>query len=130
MARVSNLPGMKGMIIPDKPRPVPPLPPEVVPVFDPEALAVQSYSAEGGLCFIQGKSLFTQAGNFLRALPESQWYVTTPEMEANNRKARAKQRAMFMGKGIAAKGGSSVPDTLLEAAKENARAFRAEALAE
>src|ERR1700683_3175776 len=30
--------------------------PLVTPVFDPERLAVQSYSAEGGMGFIQGKN--------------------------------------------------------------------------
>ena len=99
------------------------------PVFDPEALAVQTYG-DAGLGFVQGKNYFTAAGTFVRELPEAQWYVTTPEMEANNRKARAKWRALTMGKQLAAKVSPAIPDKLIEAARENALAYSAEALAE
>ena len=101
--------------------------PAVVPVFDPEALAVQTYG-EGGSGFIQGKNFFTGNGKFVREVPKEQWYVTTPEMEANNRKARAKQRAMFAGKGVPR--GQQLPDKLLDIARENSRVLAAESLAE
>lgn len=101
--------------------------PAVVPVFDPEALAVQTYG-EGGLGFVQGKNFFTSGGKFVKTLPEGQWYKTTPEMEANNRKARAKQRAMFAGK--SAPKGPQLPDKLIDIARENSRVLAAESLAE
>jgi hypothetical protein len=102
--------------------------PEVIPVFDPEALAVQTYG-DAGSGFIQGKNYFTAHGKFVRELPKEQWYLTTSEMEANNRKARAKQRAMFAGKG-APRQGPALPDKLLDISRENSRVLAAESLAE
>jgi hypothetical protein len=103
--------------------------PAETPVYDPEALAVQTYGAEGA-GFIQGKNFFTANGKFIREVPKEQWYITTPEQEANNRKARAKQRAMFAGKGVAVRARPAIPEKLLDASRENARAFAAETLAE
>ena len=100
-----------------------------VPVFDPEALAVTTYG-DGGAGFIQGKNYFTAAGKFVRELPKEQWYITTPEMERNNKIARAKWRAMRHGKQAGRPGGPAIPEKLLEVHKENSRALAAEALAE
>ena len=109
--------------------PVPaPAKPRVIPVFDPELLAVETYG-DGGAGFIQGKNYFTRAGAFVRELPEAQWYVTTPEMERNNKIARAKWRAMTRGS-AAAQRGANVPDKLVKIARENAQVLAAEALAE
>jgi hypothetical protein len=102
--------------------------PAEMPVYDPEALAVQTYS-DGGAGLIQGKNLFTSHGTFVKVLSEAQWYLTTPEQEANNRKARAKQRAMFAGRGTARKG-PQLPDKLLDISRENSRVLAAESLAE
>jgi hypothetical protein len=104
--------------------------PVEVPVFDPERLAVQSYSSEGGSGFIQGKNFFNSIGKFIREVPESQWYITTPEQEENNRKARARTRQMFGTKAAPAKNAPALPHKLLKAAHENAVAAAAEALAE
>jgi hypothetical protein len=110
--------------------PAPSGPPKFDPVFDPERLAVQSYSAEGGMGFIQGKNFFNASGKFVREMPESAWYVTTPEMEENNRRARARQRQIFGRKTGEAHNGPALPLKLLNAARENARASAAESLAE
>lgn len=100
------------------------------PVFDPEALAVQTYG-DAGAGFIQGKNYFTSAGKFIRELPKAQWYVTTPEMERNNRIARAKQRARFAGRGDPARRpAADIPEQLLRVQRENAQVLRAESLAE
>jgi hypothetical protein len=104
--------------------------PLVTPVFDPERLAVQSYSAEGGMGFIQGKNFFTSAGKFVREMPEAQWYVTTPEQEENNRKDRARHRQLFGKRAGAAHNAPALPPKLLQAARENSRAAAAEAWAE
>ena len=104
--------------------------PLVAPVFDPERLAVQSYSAEGGLGFIQGKNLFTSTGKFLQEVPEAQWYITTPVQEENNRKARARQRQIFGKKAGVTQSGPALPAKLIQAARENSMAAAAEALAE
>ena len=113
------------------PEPEPPAPPApaAIPVFDPEALAVTTYG-DGGAGFIQGKNYFTAAGKFVRELPKEQWYLTTPEMERNNKIARAKWRAMRHGKQAGRPGGPAIPEKLLEVHKENSRALAAEALAE
>jgi hypothetical protein len=112
-----------------KPRPAVATP-LVTPIFDPERLAVQSYSAEGGMGFIQGKNFFNASGRFVRELPESAWYVTTPEMEENNRRARARQRQVFGRKVGESHNAPALPLKLLNAARENARASAAESLAE
>lgn len=104
--------------------------PVEVPVFDPERLAVQSYSAEGGMGFVQGKSLFSSTGKFIRELPESAWYVTTPEQEENNRKARARHRQIFSRRSVEAVNAPMLPAKLLSMSRENTRALAAEALAE
>jgi hypothetical protein len=104
--------------------------PEVVtPIFDPERLAVQSYSgaAQG---FIQGKNFFGPTGNFIRELPEAEWYITTAEQEENNRKARARQRQLFGKKPGEASNAPGLPAKLLTMARENTRALAAEGLAE
>jgi hypothetical protein len=105
------------------------LPPEAAPtpVYDPEALA-QQVSSEGGPRLVQGKNLFSPSGQFIRELPEGEWYVTTPEMEANNRKARAKQRAQRAGKGLVDL--AKLPDDVLKIQKERAQILAAEALGE
>ena len=102
--------------------------PAAVPVFDPELLAVETYG-DGGAGFIQGKNYFTRSGAFVRELPKEQWYVTTPEMERNNKLARAKWRAVTR-QNVATKRGADIPDKLLQVSRENARARAAEALAE
>jgi hypothetical protein len=116
----------------DEPVDVPiPMPkPLVEPVFDPERLAVQSYSAEGGMGFVQGKNFFTSTGKFVRELPESAWYITTPEQEENNRKARARQRQIFGKKAGTPDNAPALPTKVLNALRENGRAAAAEALAE
>ena len=83
--------------------------PLVTPVFNPERLAVQTYSAEGGMGFIQGKNLFGSSGVFIREVPEGQWYITTPEQEENNRKARARNRQIFGNKVGAARNAPALP---------------------
>ncbi len=105
-----------------------PAAPVQTPVFDPEALAVTTYGDKGA-GFIQGKNYFTAAGHFVRELPKEQWYVTTPEMERNNKIARAKWRAKTHGK-LVSKVAAAIPDKLLEAHKENSLALAAESLAE
>jgi len=109
-----------------KPGPAVATPP--VPVFDPEALAVTTYG-DHGAGFIQGKNYFTAAGHFVRELPKEQWYITTPEMERNNKIARAKWRAKTHAK-LARQVTAAIPDKLLEAHKENSLALAAESLAE
>lgn len=104
--------------------------PVETPVFDPERLAVQSYSAEGGMGFIQGKNLFSSSGTFIRELPEAAWYVTTPEMEENNRKARARNRQIFSRRSVDAISAPALPAKLLSMSRENTRALAAESLAE
>jgi hypothetical protein len=108
----------------------PPAPAGPLPVFDPERLAVQSYSAEGGMGFIQGKNLFGASGKFVRELPESAWYITTPVQEENNRKARARQRQIFGQKAGEARNVPALPIKLLNMLRENTRALAAESLAE
>lgn len=103
-------------------------PPE--PVFDPERLAVTTYSAEGGAGFIQGKNMFARTGKFLGEAPQHLWYITTPEQEENNRRARARQRMKFSTHVNAAVNRAAIPDKLLDVARENARALAAEAFAE
>lgn len=106
-----------------------PLPaPAALPVFDPESLAASTYG-DSGAGFIQGKNYFTTAGVFVRELPKEQWYITTPEMERNNKIARAKWRAMTNRSGTV-KRGAAIPDKLLTISRENARVLAAEALAE
>jgi hypothetical protein len=116
------------------PREVVPAPepakPAEMPVFDPERLAVQTYSAEGGMGFIQGKNFFGANGRFIREAPESQWYICTPEQEENNRRARARQRQIFGKKAAPAQNTPSLPLKLLQAARENSVAAAAEAFAE
>jgi hypothetical protein len=104
--------------------------PAEAPVFDPERLAVQSYSAEGGTGFIQGKNFFNASGKFVRELPESAWYITTAVQEENNRKARARNRQIFGRKAGEPVNAPALPAKLLEVSRENARASAAEALAE
>jgi hypothetical protein len=113
--------------LPIKAEPIPE--PVKTPVFDPERLAVQSYSgaAQG---FIQGKNFFGPTGNFIRELPESEWYITTPEQEENNRRARARARQLISRRAVDALNTPALPDKLLSIARENTRAFAAEALAE
>jgi hypothetical protein len=101
--------------------------PAEVPVYDPEALA-QQVSSENGPRLVQGKNLFSPSGQFIRELPAGEWYVTTPEMEANNRKARAKQRAQRSGKGLVDL--AKLPDDVLKIQKERAQILAAEALGE
>jgi hypothetical protein len=101
--------------------------PKDVPVFDPDALAAQA-GTDSGTYFVQGKNLFTLKGVFVKEAPENLWYITTPQQEANNRAAKARQRAsaVFNTRSEA----QAVPDKVLEMAKENARAFAAESHAE
>ena len=101
--------------------------PVETPVYDPEALA-QQVSSEVGPRLIQGKNLFSPSGQFIRELPEGEWYVTTPEQEANNRKARAKQRARAAGRGNVDR--AALPDDVLKIQKERAQILAAEALGE
>jgi hypothetical protein len=101
--------------------------PAETPVYDPEALA-QQVSSEVGPRLVQGKNLFSPSGQFIRELPEGEWYVTTPEQEANNRKARAKQRAARGGKGLVDL--AKLPDDVLKIQKERAQILAAEALGE
>lgn len=101
--------------------------PVEAPVYDPEALA-QQVSSEVGPRLIQGKNLFSPSGQFIRELPEGEWYVTTPEQEANNRKARAKQRARAAGRGNVDR--AALPDDVLKIQKERAQILAAEALGE
>lgn len=102
--------------------------PAEVPVFDPEMLACETYG-EGGRGFIQGKNYFTAAGKFVKELPEAQWYICTPEMERNNKIARAKWRAKTRQAGPVSTG-ANVPDKLIQIARENSRVLAAEALGE
>lgn len=104
--------------------------PTEVPVFDPERLAVQTYSAEGGQGFIQGKNFFTSNGRFVREAPENLWYITTPVQEENNRKARARHRQMFGRKAGPVNNAPALPAKLLQVSRENAMALAAEARAE
>ena len=104
--------------------------PAETPVFDPERLAVQTYSAEGGMGFIQGKNIFGSSGRFIREAPEAQWYTTTPEQEENNRKARARNRMIFGKRAGPAQNQPALPLKLIQAARENSIAAAAEALAE
>jgi hypothetical protein len=106
----------------EKPAPI------ATPVFDPEKLAVQTYG-DAGLGFIQGMNYFTSNGNFVRELPERSWYLTTPEMERNNKIARAKQRARTM-RGTVPHVGAVLPDKVIVAAGESMQILRAEALSE
>jgi hypothetical protein len=101
-----------------------------MPVFDPDRLAVQTYSAEGGQGFIQGKNYFSSNGKFIREVPEAQWYITTPEQEENNRKARARYRQVFGRKANVPANDPAMPKSLLEASRENAHARNAERLAD
>lgn len=106
-------------------------PPAEVPVFDPERLAVQTYSAEGGQGFIQGKNHFSSSGKFIREMPEAQWYITTPEQEKNNRRARARQRQIFGRPAASTKTFEpAIPAKLLKDARENMQALAAERWAE
>jgi hypothetical protein len=116
-----------------EPEPTPTPPPKAepveTPVFDPERLAVQTYSAEGGQGFIQGKNYFSVSGKFIRQVPESQWYVTTPEMEHNNKVARARWRAMTTQKPRMAVN-APLPGRLEELSRERAQILAAETLSE
>jgi hypothetical protein len=104
--------------------------PVETPVFDPERLAVQTYSAEGGQGFIQGKNFFGSTGAFIREAPENLWYITTPVQEENNRKARARNRQIFGNKTGVVINAPALPAKLLQMSRENARASAAETLAE
>lgn len=137
MARSSyaqeRLAAITGKPVRQRPAAPPPRPaaPVEVPVFDPELLAVQTYSAEGGPGFIQGKNFFNSTGKFLREAPEALWYITTPVQEENNRRARARQRQIFGVKAGAPKNNeSALPATLLAISRENALVRAAESLAE
>ena len=102
--------------------------PIATPVFDPEKLAVQTYG-DAGLGFIQGKNYFTAHGHFVREAPEKSWYLTTPEMERNNKIARAKWHARTM-RGAVPHVGAVLPDKVIVAAGESMQILRAEALSE
>lgn len=108
----------------------PTLPPSETPVFDPERLAGQTYSAEGGMGFVQGKNFFNSVGHFVREAPEAQWYFPTAVQEENNRKDRARHRQIFGKKAGAAQNTPALPAKLLQAARENGIAAAAEAWAE
>ncbi len=119
----------KGSTLTLKPRVLEPEAVVETPVFYPERLAVQSYSgASQG--FIQGKNFFGPTGNFIRELPEDQWYITTPEQEENNRKTRARQRQMFGKRAGVQDNVPALPAKLLTMVRENTQALAAEAWAE
>lgn len=104
-----------------------PEPAKDVPVFYPDNLSAQ-VGTDGGNYFVQGKNLFTVKGVFVKEAPENLWYLPTPQQEANNRAAKSRQRAaqVFAPRAEA----QAVPDKVLDAARENARALAAEAHAE
>jgi hypothetical protein len=101
--------------------------PKDVPVFEPDRLSAQ-VGTDGGAYFVQGKNLFSLKGVFVKEAPENLWYVTTPEQEANNRKAKSRARAAVVN--LPSSREPQLPDRVVEAARENARAYAAEALAE
>ena len=100
--------------------------PKEVPVFDPDRLAAQVVS-EGRACFVQGKHLFRIGGGYVGEAPEYQWYITTPEMEENNRRAKARQKAKVIGPTAKP---AQMPEKAVQVLRENAQALAAEGYAE
>lgn len=101
--------------------------PKDVPVFYPDRLAAQ-VGTDSGTYFVQGKNLFTLKGAFVEEAPENLWYITTEKQEANNRQAKSRARAAITH--LPASSAQAVPDRVIEAARENARALAAEVHAE
>lgn len=99
-----------------------------VPVYYPDNLAAQ-VGTDNGTFFVQGKNLFTLKGVFVEEAPENLWYITTPQQEANNRKAKARSRAAVVNLPRSSES-QAVPDKVMDAMRENARALAAEAHAE
>jgi len=98
------------------------------PVFYPERLSAELVT-EKGVCLVQGKNLFTHNGKFIAEAPEGQWYITTPEMEANNRKAKARFKAASVSMGKIVQSAQELAK-VVEIRKENAMAEAAEAYLE
>lgn len=104
-----------------------PAAPKELPVFYPDNLAAQ-VGTDGGSYFVQGKNLFSLKGAFVSEAPEHLWYVTTPQQEENNRRTKARGKAAIVHS--AAAPAPSVPEKVVNMARENARALAAEAHAE
>ena len=81
-----------------------------------------------GIQYLQGRNFFSAGGHFVRIAPKHQWQPEETEEQKRNRiRQKAKDAKFFAKRTIAP---AQVPQSLIEAEMENARARSAERLAE
>lgn len=103
-------------------------PPAAGPAFDEDAHFAEVCGVEG-VRYVQGKSLFNNAKKYVRPAGELSLAPLTAEQEQARRKQRMANKKFF---GVAAAkktADASVPQTILQAERENARARAAESQA-
>lgn len=100
-----------------------PLKSDPVPVFDKEGYFVMDISM-GGTLYIQGRHVFTAGGKYLRDIPPGDKPATlTEEQERNFKKDKVRAQKVF---GKPRGPDASIPQAVLDAQRENARALAAE----
>ena len=102
---------------------------QVLPEFDPEA----HYGEVGGVLgvkYVQGDNFFKPNGDFHSvAPPESRLKPLTKEQESDRLRRLSKTKKLF-GNKLAQAAHNAVPESVIKAERENARARAAESLAE
>lgn len=109
--------------------PVPSAPVAEKPRFNPH----EHYGEVGGVegvKYVQGKHFFKPNGDFHSVAPEAaQLAPLTSEQEADRQK-RLRANKKFFGKALAQAADSMLPQKVIDAERENAKARSAETLAE
>lgn len=95
-----------------------------IPALDKSAHYAEVGGVEG-VRYLQGRNYFANGGSFVREAPKEQWQPEETDEQRRNRAKKAARDAKFFAK----RGAPVLPQKLLEAELENAKARAAEALA-
>jgi hypothetical protein len=101
---------------------------EAEPIFNPDANTAEVHGPEG-VRYLQDKYLFNRAHRYIGLAPREQWLAPlTPEQE-HNRRLQLQKNRKFFGSAKPNNAEAALPQQLIDAERENAKARAAESLA-
>ena len=102
--------------------------PSTDPVFDPEENTAEMYTPEG-MRYIQLKHLFNRAKQYMGPAPENCWLQPMTPEQKRNLKIQTEKNKKFFGSAKPNIKEAGLPQKVLDAERENARARAAESQA-
>lgn len=104
-------------------------PPEHGPEFNADAHFAEVYGMDG-IRYVQGKALFNNQKKYVRPAPPEMWLTPLTAEQEKKRRDQIMTNKKFFGAAVAKKAGdASVPQSIVQAERENARARAAESQA-